>query len=169
MTDSEREERKSRSQIKREYGELKDLGKQLVGLSRGQLQVIPLSQGAREAVLAAKRMTRGALQRQLRHLSSLMAEEDVASIRDALSGALQPHAEKVAALHEAECWRDELLSGDEKLLARFVEQHPTCDRQHLGQLVRNAKKERDLDKPPKSARQLFRYLNSLRSERRTRG
>ena len=166
MKDSEREERKSRSQIKREFGELKDLGKQLVELSRGQLQTIPLSQGTREAVVAAKGMTRSALQRQLRHLSSLMAEEDVAAIRGALSGALQPHAEEVAALHEAERWRDELLAGDESLLTRFVEQHPTCDRQHLGQLVRNVKKERDLGKPPKSARQLFRYLKSLSSGHR---
>ena len=84
MVDSEREERKSRSQVKREFGELKDLGKQLVGLSRGQLQGIPLSQGMREAVLAARGMARGALQRQLRHVSSLMAEEDVASIQGIL-------------------------------------------------------------------------------------
>ncbi len=143
---------------------MKDLGKQLVGLSRGQLQTIPLSKGMREGVLAAQGMTRGALQRQLRHLSSLMAEEDVAAIRGALSGALQPHAEEVEALHQAERWRDELLAGDESLLTRFVEQHPTCDRQHLGQLVRNVRKERDLDQPPKSARQLFRYLKSLSSE-----
>lgn len=166
MKDSEREERKSRSQIKREFGEMKDLGKQLVGLSPGQLQAIPLSEGMREAVLDAKGMTRSALQRQIRHLSSLMAEEDVAAIRGALSGALQPHAEEVAALHEAERWREELLAGDESLLSRFVEQHPTCDRHHLGQLVRNAKKECDLDKPPKSARQLFRYLKSLSSRHR---
>lgn len=164
MNDSGQEERKSRSQIKREFLELKDLGKQLVELSRGQLQTIPLSEGMREEVLAAKGMTRSALQRQLRHLSSLMAEEDVAAIRDALSGAVRPHAEKVAALHDAERWRDELLAGGESVLIRFVEQHPTCDRQHLGQLVRNVRKERDLDKPPKSARQLFRYLKSLSSE-----
>lgn len=164
MNDSEQEERKSRSQIKREFLELKDLGKQLVGLSRRQLQTIPLSEGMREEVLAAKGMTRSALQRQLRHLSSLMAAEDVAAIRDALSGSLRPHAEEVAALHDAERWRDELLAGGESVLIRFVEQHPTCDRQHLGQLVRNVRKERDLDKPPKSARQLFRYLKSLSSE-----
>jgi len=163
MTDSEGEERKSRSQLKREFGELKDLGKQLVALSPGQLQAIPLSQEMRQAVLAAKGMTRGALQRQLRRLPSLIEEEDVSSIRDALSGTLRPQAQEVTALHEAERWRDELLSGDERLLARFVEQHPAIDRQHLGQLVRNAKKERELDKPPKSARQLFRYLKSLSS------
>lgn len=165
MTDFEREERKSRSQVKREFGELKKLGKQLVALTPGQLQAIPLSQVMREAVMAAKKMTRGALQRQLRHLPSLIEEEDVASIRGALSGALHPHAKEVAFLHEAERWRDELLSGDENLLARFVEQHPASDRQHLGQLVRNAKKERNQDKPPRSARQLFRYLKSLSSER----
>ncbi len=164
MDDSGQEERKSRSQIKREFLELKDLGKQLVGLSRRQLQTIPLSEGMREEVLAAKGMTRSALQRQLRHLSSLMVEEDVAAIRDTLSGAVRPHAEEVAALHDAERWRDELLAGGESVLIRFVEQHPTCDRQHLGQLVRNVRKERDLDKPPKSARQLFRYLKSLSSE-----
>jgi ribosome-associated protein len=165
MTDSEQEERKSRSQIKREFLELKELGKQLVALSAGQLRTIPLSQGTREAVLAAKEMTRAALQRQLRHLAHLIEEEDVASIRDGLSGALQPHAEEVATLHEAEHWRDELLAGDDDLLARFIEQHPACDRQHLRQLVRNARKERDLDKPPKSARLLFRYLKGLGSQR----
>lgn len=164
MTDSQWEEKKSRSQIKREFGELKALGKRLVGLPLGQLQAVPLSQDTREAVLAAKEMTRSALQRQLRHLSSLMVEENLTAIQEALSGARQPHAKEVTTLHEAERWRDELLSGDENALTRFVDQHPACDRQHLGQLVRNARKEREFDKPPKSARQLFRYLKSLSSE-----
>jgi len=161
VTEPEREEKKSRSQIKREFLELKELGKQLVALSPGQLRGIPLSPGTREAVLAAKDMARGALQRQFRHLAHLIEEEDVASIRDALSGALQPHVEEVAGLHETERWRDQLLSGEEDALTRFMGQHPEADRQRLRQLVRNAKKERDLDKPPRSARQLFRYLKSL--------
>ncbi len=164
MTDSRLEEKKSRSQIKREFVEFKALGKRLVGLSLGQLQTIPLSQDTREAVLAAKEMTRTALQRQLRRLSSLMAEENLTAIQEALSGAQRPHAKETTTLHDAERWRDELLSGDENALTRFVEQHPACDRQHLGQLVRNAKKERQLEKPPRSARQLFRYLKSLSSE-----
>ncbi len=155
------QDEKSRSQVKREFRELKDLGIQLAGLSKGQLRAIPLSEGTRDALLAGKGMTRTALQRQYRHLSSLLVEEDVAAIRAALSGELQPHAEEIAALHEAEDWRDKLLSADEGRLTAFVERYPECDRTHLRQLVRNAKKERDLDKPPKSARQLFRYLRLL--------
>ena len=73
--------------------------------------------------------------------------------------------EEVAALHEAERWRDELLSADEHQIAAFVERYPECDRTRLRQIVRNARKEHDLDKPPKSARQLFRFLRQLFEQR----
>jgi ribosomal 50S subunit-associated protein YjgA (DUF615 family) len=82
----ESEDRKSRSQVKREFRELKDLGIKLAGLSKGQLRAIPLSEDTRDALLAAKGMTRTALQRQYRYLSSLLAKEDVAAIRAALGG-----------------------------------------------------------------------------------
>ncbi len=160
IKDSQQDE-KSRSQIKREFRELKELGKQLAGLSKGQLRAMPLSEGTRDALLATKEMTRSALQRQYRYVSSLLAEEDVAALRGRLTGELQPHAEEVEALHEAEHWRDTLLSSDENQLAAFVERYPECDRTRVRQLVRNAGKEHDLDKPPKSARQLFRYLRQL--------
>ena len=118
------QEEKSRSQVKREFLELKKLGIQLAGLTRGQLRAIPLSEATRDAVLTAKGLTRSALQRQYRHLASLLAEEeDVDVIRAALAGELQPHIEAVAALHEAEDWRDRLLSGDESQLTAFVERY----------------------------------------------
>ena len=161
MTDIPQQDEKSRSQVKREHRELKNLGIELAGLSEGQLRSIPLSDGTRDALLAAKRMTRSALQRQYRYLSSLLAREDVAAIRAALAGELKPHADEVEALHEAERWRDSLLSGDASHLAAFVERYAACDRTHLSQLVRNAQKEADRGKPPKSARQLFRYIRQL--------
>jgi len=158
--DSEQGE-KSRSQIKREFLELKDLGIQLAALSPGQLRSLPLSQKMCDALLAAKQMKRTALKRQYGHITSLMVNEDVAAIRTAVTGVLQPHAEQVSSEHEAEHWRETLLSGDEGQLTKFIERYPECDRTHLRQLVRNAQKERDLEKPPKSARQLFRYIRQL--------
>ncbi len=38
---------------------------------------------------------------------------------------------------------------------------PKIDRGHLSQLIRNARKEAELNKPPKSARALFRFLRDL--------
>ncbi len=160
MTENSQEE-KSRSQIKREFRELKDLGKELVRLSAGQLRAVPLSEKTHDAVAATRPLTRNALQRQYRYLAALLVEEDLVAIRLALAGELQPHAEEVAALHKAEHWRDKLLSADDQELAAFAAHHPDCDRTRLRQLVRNAKKERELEKPPKSARQLFRYLKQL--------
>lgn len=134
-------------------------------MSKGQLSAIPLSEETRIAVLAAQRMARNALQRHYRYLSSLLAEEDVAAIRAALVGELKPHVEDVAKLHEAERWRDTLLSGDESQLAAFAGQYPACDRAHLRRLVRNARREVELDKPPHSARELFRYVRRLSDPR----
>ena len=122
---------------------------------------MPLSDKTREALLATSAMTRGALQRQYRYLASLLADEDQTVLQAALAGELQPTAEKVAALHETEEWRDRLISGDESQISEFINHYPECDRTHLRQLVRNAKKEREQTKPPKSSRQLFRYLRGL--------
>jgi ribosome-associated protein len=55
-----------------------------------------------------------------------------------------------------------LLSGDEDQLTAFVTRYPECDRTHVRLLVRNARKELELGKPPKSARLLYRYVRGLR-------
>lgn len=160
IKDSHQDE-KSRSQIKREIRALKDLGVQLAGLSKGQLAAIPLTDETRAVVLEAQGMARNALQRHYRYLSSLLAKEDAAAIKLALTGEREPHVKKVAEQHEAERFRDELLSGDERQLAAFIERYPKCDRAHVRLLVRNARKETDLGKPPRSARLLYRYLRRL--------
>jgi ribosome-associated protein len=164
IKDSQQDE-KSRSQIKRDFRSLKDLGMRLAGLSKGQLSAIPLSEETRTAVLAAQGIARNALQRHYRYLSSLLAEEDVAAIRTALTGELQPHVKEVAEQHEAERFRDELVSGDERQLSAFIARYPECDRAHVRLLVRNARKELELGKPPRSARLLFRYLRRVSDPR----
>ena len=161
MVENPQQDAKSRTRVKREFRELKDLGIRLAGLPKGQLRAIPLSDKTREAALASHGMARNALQRHYRYLSALLAEEDVVAIRASLAGAVQPHVKDVAKLHEAEQWRDSLLSADETKLAELVGRYPECDRTHLRLLVGSAKKERNLGKPPKSARQLFRYLRRL--------
>ena len=152
---------KSRSQIKRDIAALKELGIRLAGLSKGQLQTIPLSDKTRAAVLEAQRLERNALSRQYKYISALLGAEDADAIRAALAGALQPHADEVAKLHEAERWRDRLLSAEEGGLAAFVERYPACDRARVQLLVSNAQKEAEHGKPPKSARELLRYVRAL--------
>jgi ribosome-associated protein len=161
VADKSQLDEKSRTQAKRDYRALKELAIALASSSKGQLAALPLSDETRAAAVAAQGMARNTLHRHYRDLSGLIAEDDVAAIRAALTGQLQPKVTKVAKQHEAERLRDELLSGDERALAALAADYPECDRGHVRLLVRNARKELDLDKPPRSARLLYRYLRRL--------
>ena len=156
---------KSKSQIKRELHLLHDLGKQLVALPESRLRTLELVEPLQTAIMDARRFKRGALKRQLQYIAGLMREVDAAAIQQALDGFHRPQQQEVEALHEVEAWRDALLAGNESLLDELVERFQHADRQHLRQLVRNANRERQLNKPPKSARALFRELSALRSEK----
>lgn len=156
------QEPKSRSQVRREYLELKELGKQLSQLAEGSLRQLPLSENTLRALLDSKSMKRVALQRQYKYIASLLTDHDDAdAIRDGLVRALRPRAADVARLHAIELWRDRLVAEDEGALAEFLAQHPDCDRKPLTRLINDAVRERELERAPKSARALFRYLRDL--------
>ncbi len=152
---------KSKSQIKREMHELLALGKQLVELPTKQLVDIPLSEKIRDTIVAAKTLKHGAIRRQLQYIGRLMQKEDEESIRTMLHKLQQPHKDEVRAFHQLEQWRDQLLLGEQDLLNELAIKFENFDRQHVRQLIRNAKKEQELNKPPKSARILFKYLTEM--------
>ena len=158
------EERKSKSQIKREMQALRDLGKRLVELPPSSLDRVELADKTRDAIIAARGMKREALRRQLSFIGGLLRQEEAELIERTLDRISQPHREQVQAQHEVEQWRDRLLVGDSEIIDFLAQRLPQLDRQHLRQLVRNAIRERQQEKPPRSARMLYKYLNELRSE-----
>jgi ribosome-associated protein len=162
MIESELEEQKSKSQIKREMQALHELGQRLVEAPGAKLAKVTLPEELLEAVRAAKRFRREALRRQLQYIAGLMRKVDADAIRDALDRLDRPHQKEVQAFHEIEGWRDGLISGDSALLTELLDRFATADSQYLRQLVRNAQKEHANNKTPKSARLLFQYLSELR-------
>ncbi len=162
MSDKEYAIRPNKTQLKREIKVLNDLGKELIALPPSALKKVPLSEQMREAVEDGKRFSRGALQRQLRRIASLMQHEDIEAIQQELERQKQPSKQQTAEFHQLEQWRDRLIDGDEKLLTDLIDQFPLIDRQFIRQIVRNAATERKKEKPPKSARALFKYLAELK-------
>lgn len=159
------EEPKSKSQIKREFKALQDLGKQLVDVPAKQLVALPLSDNMRGLVATAKNLKHGTLNRQLRLIGSCMPEEDVDAILTALEKLKRPHKQAVGQLHEREQWRDRLLQGDAGLFKMLAEKFAGFEYQYVNQLIRNAKKEQEQNKAPKSARLLFQYLKELQESK----
>ena len=164
MNEHEYAVRPNKSQQKREIKVLNQLGQELIKLPPASLKKVPLSADMQDAIAEAKRLSKGALQRQLRRIASLMLQEDVEAIKMELERQKMPSKEQVAEQHLLESWRDQLIAGDESLLTEIIDLYPDVDRQYIRQLTRNAQLELKRNKPPKSSRALFRYLAQLRRE-----
>lgn len=159
------EHSESKSQRKREMLALQYLGEKLVALPAEQFTKIHLPEDLQDAVLIARKIHQhGARKRQLQYIGKLMRTVDAEPIQqqiDTLQGNSQQAAQE---LHRIENWRDRLLAEGDHVLAKLLGEYPHADRQYLRQLMRNAKKETLENKPPKSARSLFRYLRELINE-----
>ncbi len=155
----------SKSQLKREATALQVLGKRLVNLKSAQLDKISLPTDLHEAVIAAQGMNRhGARKRQLQYIGKLMRHIDAAPIQAALEAIDSGGIAAKRQHHHLENLCAALVAGDEASLTGLLERHPDADRQHLRQLMRNASREAERGKPPKSRRMLFRYLRTLEQE-----
>ena len=161
LRDKEYAERPNKTRLKLVTQHQHNLGKQLTQLNLNQLDNIPLSVYFKNAILATKKLKKGALKRQLKYISALMGEEDVPAIETALQQQNLPDQQAVAVLHQIEQWRDQLISGDKRLLNQLIQQFPRLEPQYINQLIRNALREQKQNKTPKSARVLFRYLKEL--------
>ncbi len=149
----------SKSQLKRESHALTDLGKELVELQQNKLDKIPLDDNLRDAIDLARRIKeRGGRKRQIQYVGKLLRKVDAEPIIAAMDALKLDHAKENARLHKLEQWRDRLLEEGDDALGELLGQQPDLDRQHLRQLLRNAANEKKLNKPPKSARELFKYL-----------
>ncbi|MFP5213869.1 MAG: ribosome biogenesis factor YjgA [Acidobacteriota bacterium] len=159
------EDRKSKSQVKREMLALQAMGKQLVELSPDQISKIEMPEDLREAVLFAKTIRKGeAIRRQIQYIGALMRDADPEPIRRALDEIGRGRNVDERRLHELEDWRDGLVEGNEAIMEEILERFPEADRQRMRQLALNAARERAANKPPKAYRELFRYLRSLTAE-----
>lgn len=152
---------KSKSQVKRELLALKDLGKDLIALPKRDLDKLDLPDDLLEAVLEAQSMSKGALKRQTGFIGGLIAEYDYEAIEQKLAQLKQPHQGQVKQFHQLESWRDRLLAGDDDIYGELIAEFEAFDVQHVRQLVRNAVREASQNKPPKSARLVFQYLQEL--------
>ena len=152
----------SKSQLKREMLELQELGVELVKLPPDQLATLELPEKLVDAIELARRITsHGAQKRQRQYIGGLLRDLDVQPIRALLEKLRGADRASKARFQENERWRARLISEGDAALAEFLERHPEADRQHLRRLVRDAAAEAANGRPPRHARELFRYLQTL--------
>ena len=152
----------SKTQVKRECHDLQELGEAMSKLEPAALDKIPMDEDIRDAIVTMRKIKKGsALKRQRQYVGKLLRNTDFEPIREAYEKAVNHYREDVKQFHQLENWRDRLVEEGDKALGELLNEMPQLDRQHLRQLIRQAGKEKQNNKPPKSSREIFKYLREM--------
>ena len=151
----------SKSEIKRDAEDLKQLGEKLVNLTKANLTKVPLDDSLKDAIELAQRLQKEARRRQLQYIGKLLRSIDAEPIREALEKIENKHTQQQAMLHKLEILRDELVTKGDAALTDLLNEHPSADRQQLRNLIRAAQKEKEQNKPSKAYREIYQILKTL--------
>ncbi len=152
------EELVSKTQIKNEMSDRQALGMQLTKLAPDTLKKIGLSEELLEAVLFYKKITaNGALKRQAQFIGRLMRDTDPEPIQAYLNKLKGDNAEHNAAMQRLELLRERLVESDDAL-TELISNKPELPISELRTLIRNARREKEQNKPPKAYREVFQLL-----------
>lgn len=157
-SDIEIDDLPSRSQLKRDSQELRDLGEQLVLMANSHLEKITLDSSLLAAIKEARRLKNlDARRRQIQYIGKLMRNIDLTEIRysiDKLNHQSQTFRQHFAMLEQ---WRDRLIDEGHNAIEEFLIDYPNADRQKIRNLSRQASRE----KTGSAKTKLFKYLKEL--------
>ncbi len=154
--------RPSKTQLKRRSAALHELGGELLRLAPDQLDWIELPGELVEALRLAQTMKRdGAFARQRKYIGKLLRGIDPAPIQARIAELALANAAATRSLHHIEAWRDRLIAEGTAALGEFMAEFPFADRTKLRGLIGSARREKQQQEPPRSARLLFKYVRSI--------
>lgn len=152
----------SKSQVKRECDALQKLGEDLIDMKQSELDALNLPEILDDALHTARKIqSRGGLKRQRQYIGKIMRQINSEELKRQVEHLQHRHDTNSAHFRKIERWRDRLLEDDKTALSEIIDIYPEIDRQHINQLIRQAKRELLQEKPPTSARKLFKYLRDL--------
>ncbi len=154
----------SKSELKRLMTQRQKLAEVLAALSSDALKTIPMDE-AIKAVIAETNKIKSfeAIRRHKQYLGKLMRfldDEELDTIQKRLDAIQGVSKAETAKLHHLESFRDRLIANDETF-TNMIEQYPDMDIQNMRTLIRNARKEKEANKPPKAYREIFRVLKDM--------
>ena len=154
----------SKSELKRQMTERQKLAEVLAALSSDALKTIPLDEAIKAAIAETNKIKSfEAIRRHKQYLGKLMRfldEEELDAIQKRLDAIQGVSKAETAKLHFLESYRNRLIANDEAF-TKMIEQYPDMDIQNMRTLIRNARKEKEQNKPPKAYREIFRVLKDM--------
>ncbi|NVK24269.1 MAG: DUF615 domain-containing protein [Gammaproteobacteria bacterium] len=153
----------SKTDIKKEVKELQEFATQLTKLGKSQRAKLTASDELQEAFLLADKISNkpDALRRHMQFMTKLLRDENLEALRSEYKLLTSPNQVSDKQMLTLETLRSNLIEQGNEALSTFVEQHPDVEVQKLRQLIRQAKKELDKEKPAKNYKELFQFLKQV--------
>ena len=157
MTDT----KPSKSERKRQFLALQELGERLIQLSDDQLRRVDADSELLEQIRLAKTIkSHGALRRQKQLIGKLMRNVDPEPIRTAISRLTQSDAQQKSLFKTAETWRDRIVERGDDALHDFVADGHNVNNA-VRQIVASLQQADDPVRRKSLKRRLFRELHAL--------
>lgn len=158
----------SRTELRRNALDMLKLANQLVDLPPSRIPKLNLPEDIIDEIGRTRKVTAHiARKRQMAYLSKLMrrhGDEAFADARAALGEDRDRQRQEAAHMHRLEAAREKLVDGGDDALGELFDKHPELDRQHLRSLVRQARAEREANKPLNAFREIYRILKDLEAD-----
>jgi len=151
----------SKTELKKEAKNIHEFGMILASLTELQIAQINLPENILDAIKDLKNIKKGsAKKRQSLYLAKLLREIDLSKAQNFVNQIKFESQTEIIRLHEAEAWRDKLIS-DISNLTNFINKAQNVDIQRLRNLVINSQKEIKKQKSKKNQKELFNYLKEI--------
>lgn len=159
----EQEDWVSKTDKKRNSEDMLVVARSLMKLSDAQRKSMSMSDELNQAIILAIKIKKNkeAFRRQMQLISKILRQGDIDEVRASMQKQALHHKSSDPVFLKLEAIRDEMLNNGDEAVNAFLEEHPTAERKRLRQLIRQANKEAKLEKPLKSARELFQYIKSV--------
>lgn len=131
----------SKTQVKDDLHELRDLGLELLEIPQERFSRIPMDERLREAFAELQRISsHGARKRQAQYIGKLLRDADAEGFKQVLENFRRGKAAAAQGFPEIAKWRDRLLAED-AALTDWLNRYPLGDTRQLRSLIRAARKE----------------------------
>lgn len=158
----------SKTQLKQEAKDLRDLGEQIINLTPQQREKLPLNDEIEHALVVADKIrnTREAFRRHLQFVGRLLRNTDSDAIRLAMDKLTNTNKQADKALRHLEDIRTALLEQGDSKVNELVGEYPLFERQKLRQLVKKTLKQQKQhpEQTSPAFKELFQYLKEVISE-----
>lgn len=152
----------SKSALKREASSLQELGVKLSALPDQEIKELDLPDNLFVALCDLKRLpSHGAQVRQRQYIGKLMRNIDPEPVLAKLAAKKLRHDSEIRHFQKIERWRDRLLSDPAGAVPELLQEYPSADRGALTRLLQKAARERQEQRSPAGARELFAFLREL--------